>query len=203
MEAAGIEPERGRSYFAGIDFLPPLGGIHKRVLELHRQFHPHFYADPYQAELLVAQLKKFGCIIETTAFTGAALVEMASGLVEVFASRQIELYPDVLLLADLRRLRMKESPAGWRLDAPRTAAGHCDSGNGPGPGGSGRSAGGTEIAPLVSRRRRDLFFTSGTRANSDGQKQHHDIATRQRYRPPARGGGLESVLVNPAVLGRF
>jgi hypothetical protein len=51
---------------------------------------------------------------------------MASSLIEAFSTRAIDLFPDPDLIADLRRLRIKESPAGWRLDAPRTAAGHCD-----------------------------------------------------------------------------
>jgi len=111
---------------------PPAGGkidlrlVQHAALELHKRFHPHFFADPYQAELLITNLQAEGAVIEGVPFVGAALVEMASGLVEVFSSRVIELYPDGELLADLRRLRIADSPAGWRLSAPRTAAGHCD-----------------------------------------------------------------------------
>lgn len=115
-----------------LSWAPPKGGkielalVEKAVLELNETFHPHFFLDPYQGELLHQNVTKQGVIIETVPFVGASLVEMASGLVEVFSSRVIELFPDAALLSDLRRLRIKESPAGWRLDAPRTAAGHCD-----------------------------------------------------------------------------
>jgi hypothetical protein len=40
----------------------------------------------------------------------------------------VGLYHDAALVDDLRRLRIRESVAGWRLDPPRTAAGHGDRG---------------------------------------------------------------------------
>src|SRR5262249_11501574 len=45
-----------------------------------------------------------------------------------FSSRRVGLYRDPALVDDLRRLRIKDSAAGWRLDPPRTAAGHGDRG---------------------------------------------------------------------------
>jgi hypothetical protein len=55
-----------------------------------------------------------------------AFDSVADAMIEAFSSRKIDLYANSALLADLGRLRLKESPAGWRLDAPRTAAGHRD-----------------------------------------------------------------------------
>jgi phage terminase large subunit-like protein len=94
--------------------------------ELHLQFHPKFLIDPYQAEMLAQQLNRRGAHLETVPFAGQTLVEMASTLVEAFSSRRIEVYPDAGLLTDLRRLRIVEGPSGWKLQAPRTASGHCD-----------------------------------------------------------------------------
>jgi phage FluMu gp28-like protein len=64
--------------------------------------------------------------LELVPFAGKSLMEMASNLLEVFNNHAIDLFRHEELLADLRKLRVKETPAGWRLDAPRTAAGHAD-----------------------------------------------------------------------------
>jgi hypothetical protein len=111
---------------------PPKGGkvdlpaVEQAAWETHLHYRPKFLLDPYQAELLAQRLTRRGVWLEQVAFVGKALTEMASGLVEVFASRTIDLYRDDALLADLRRLRIAEGPSGWKLAAPRTAAGHCD-----------------------------------------------------------------------------
>jgi hypothetical protein len=115
-----------------LSWAPPRGGkinlmqVERACLEIHQTFGPLLYADPYQCEQMAQQLSAQGVWVETVAFTGASLLEMASGLVEVFSGHTIDLYSDPELLADLRRLRIKEGPSGYRLDAPRTAAGHCD-----------------------------------------------------------------------------
>jgi hypothetical protein len=103
-----------------------LASVGAAVLDVHRIFRPIILADPYQCEMLGQQVRKAGVMLGMQPFTGQALSEMASGLIEVFASRTIDIFPDAQLLADLRRLRLKESPSGWKLDAPRTTAGHCD-----------------------------------------------------------------------------
>jgi phage terminase large subunit-like protein len=86
--------------------------------------------DIYQAELMRQQLNRQGVAMVEVGFSGKAAMEMASELIESFASHRIALYDDVELLADLRRLRIIERPGGWRLDAPRTASNHCDRGIG-------------------------------------------------------------------------
>jgi hypothetical protein len=111
---------------------PPPGGrvdlqiVEEACLAVHRQFSPRFLIDPYQAALLRQRLAARGAWCEDVPFVGNTLVQMASSLIEAFTTRIIDLFDDVDLISDLRRLRIKESPAGWRLDAPRTAAGHCD-----------------------------------------------------------------------------
>jgi hypothetical protein len=40
----------------------------------------------------------------------------------------VGLYPEPVLVDDLRRLRIRESVAGWKLDPPKTASGHGDAG---------------------------------------------------------------------------
>jgi phage terminase large subunit-like protein len=114
---------------------PPSGGkvdlleVQRTVVEVYRRFYPKMNVDPYQAELLVQQLSKDHGIyaLDFVPFVASALAEMASSVIETFQDGTIELFDDKELIADLRRLRLKESTAGWRLDAPRTAQGHCDS----------------------------------------------------------------------------
>jgi hypothetical protein len=111
---------------------PPKGGkidlsiLRQAILTLNEIYNPHFMVDPYQAELLVEDLQQRGVAAETVTFTGKNLMEMAAALVEAFSSRQIEIWNDVLLLSDLRRLKLVETPGGYRLEASRTAQGHAD-----------------------------------------------------------------------------
>jgi hypothetical protein len=94
--------------------------------ELHRRYHPRFLCDPYQCEMLSQRLRTRGALVEMVPFVGKSLLGMASAVVEAFANRTVDLFRDERLVGDLRKLRIKESPSGWRLDAPRTSTGHCD-----------------------------------------------------------------------------
>jgi hypothetical protein len=82
----------------------------------------------YQAMLMQMDLDKLGVSMTPVSFAGKQAQEMASELLEVFSSRRVGLYRDAALVDDLRRLRIKESVVGWRLDPPRTASGHGDRG---------------------------------------------------------------------------
>jgi hypothetical protein len=84
--------------------------------------------DPFQAELMRADLESAGLHLVPISFSGKPAQEMASETLEAFAGRRVDLYPDPGLLDDLRRLRIKESVGGWKLDPPRTTAGHGDRG---------------------------------------------------------------------------
>jgi len=96
------------------------------ILELQAKFAPSWYIDPYQAEWLNQQLQRLGVFAETVKFTGQSAMEMASSLIEIFSARHIEIYNDAMLISDLRRLKIRETPAGYALQAPRTGQGHCD-----------------------------------------------------------------------------
>jgi hypothetical protein len=103
--------------------------VRDSVLSLSRQFPTvQIGYDQYQAELMRADLERAGVSMTPVAFMGKAAQEMASELIEAFTSRRVGLYHDAALVDDLRRLRIRESAAGWRLDPPRTASGHGDRG---------------------------------------------------------------------------
>jgi phage terminase large subunit-like protein len=101
--------------------------IEAAVLDVHRRYRrPLVSFDIFQAELMAQRLKRAGCRMHEVSFVGKSAQLMASELLEAFKSRRIALFRDEQLLADLRRLRIVEKPSGWRLDAPRTSAGHSD-----------------------------------------------------------------------------
>jgi hypothetical protein len=118
-------------------WLPPRGGkvdlslIRESVLSLSRQYRGvKIGYDIFQAELMKTDLERAGVSMEPVSFIGKPSQEMASEVLEAFASRRVRLYPEPQLLDDLRRLRIKESVGGWKLDPPRTNAGHGDRGIG-------------------------------------------------------------------------
>jgi hypothetical protein len=128
--------QAGRLRLATIrSWTPPKGGrvdlplIRDSVLKLSSQF-PGLQVgyDQYQAELMRADLDKLGVSMTPVSFSGKTAQEMASETIEVFSSRRVGLYPDSQLVDDLRRLRIKESVAGWRLEPQRTVRGHGDVG---------------------------------------------------------------------------
>src|SRR5262249_21374540 len=84
--------------------------------------------DQYQAMLMQMDLEKLGVSMIPVSFSGKPAQEMASEILEIFSSRRIGLYHHAALLDDLRRLRIRDSAAGWRLDPPRTSTGHGDVG---------------------------------------------------------------------------
>ena len=113
---------------------PPGGGekldlalVEQAILALHRLFNLQAVCfDPYQAIYLSQILARAGVPMREVAFTGSALQEMASALVDRFAGGTLALYPDDDLLAELRRLRIVEKSYGLRLDSQRGKDGHGD-----------------------------------------------------------------------------
>ncbi len=81
--------------------------------------------DPWQSELMRQRLRDRVPMREVT-FSGSNLQAMATATLEAFNSRNITLYPDGELLADLRKLRVIEKSYGFRLESPRDGAGHGD-----------------------------------------------------------------------------
>lgn len=116
--------------------------VEKSVLDLHRKFNDMYLAfDPWQASLLAQRLQRQGKFstgagrglktrIKEVAFTGKALNEMASTLLEIFRSRRIRLYTESegqAIIDQLGQLTLEEKSYGYRLVAPRTqSGGHCD-----------------------------------------------------------------------------
>jgi hypothetical protein len=111
-------------FFRKVDLI----AVQEEVARLCQLFFARLYIDPAQAELLGQILAKRGVRLALVPFTGNSLNEMASNLVEAFTDRTIDLYPCQALQDDLRRLQIKETPAGYRLVASRTASGHGDRG---------------------------------------------------------------------------
>jgi phage terminase large subunit-like protein len=102
--------------------------IEAAVLKLHAQFGLQCVAlDPWQAAYLAERLCKQGLTVESVDFVAGNLKSMATAVLESFGERQLELYPDPQLLADLRALRVEERNYGVRLTSPRGPNGHGDS----------------------------------------------------------------------------
>lgn len=112
--------------------------------------------DPWNAALLVERLNKQGVPAEPVDFTGGNLKSMAMATLDAFTNREIELYDDATLLADLRNLRVVERSYGFRLESPRT-----NSGNGTR---HGDTATALSLALHIARR-----FTNETRKQYTGE----------------------------------
>jgi hypothetical protein len=104
-----------------------LGLVRDTALALSSQFGGVLWGyDQWQAALLAQDLAKADIFMVPVAFSGRPSQEMASELIELFASRRIRLFDEPRLLADLRRLRIVETAGGWKLHAPASSAGHAD-----------------------------------------------------------------------------
>lgn len=101
--------------------------VESTVRAIHQRFRPIAICfDPFQAALMAQRLTRRGVRMDEVAFVGKNLDAMASGLLEEFTARNIDLYPDPPLLADLRRLRIAEKSYGHKLEATRDETGHAD-----------------------------------------------------------------------------
>ncbi len=108
-----------------------LEAVEAAVLESHRRFGLQSLSyDPHQGALMAQRLARQGVNMLEVAFSGRALDEMATALMETFRDNEIDLFDDAALLADLGRLTLARKSYGFRLDAARTAEGHADRGDG-------------------------------------------------------------------------
>jgi len=104
-----------------------LEAVEAAILNAHKRFHfAAVYYDPYQAALMAQRLSRKGVTMREFPFTGKNCNLMASTLLEVFRSRQIDLYDHPRLIADLSRLTIVEKSYGYKLEATRDANGHAD-----------------------------------------------------------------------------
>lgn len=108
LVSLGLDHDRRVRLAAVQSWSPPLGGkidlqaVEQAVLKADAQYRYFaFCFDTYQAELMGQRLKSRGVPVEGVNFTVATLQEMATALLERFNSREIELYRDDRLLADL------------------------------------------------------------------------------------------------------
>lgn len=104
-----------------------LADVRAHLKDLHSRFRLSRVAyDPFQAELLAADLSKAGLPMYRVPFSGQNLSLMASVVLDSFSSGTIELPNDPILISDLNRLRIEERSYGMRLVSPRGQDGHGD-----------------------------------------------------------------------------
>jgi phage terminase large subunit-like protein len=109
-------PERGRT----VD----LQSVESTIAELANRFGVGTVAcDPWNAAQLAQNLARRGLRPLEAHPTGANLQLMARTLLDAITDRQLDLFADPTLLADLRALRVTEKSYGFRLTAPRRSAG--------------------------------------------------------------------------------
>jgi hypothetical protein len=113
-----------------ISWAPPidLTRVTQTLFEYQQKWRPRFMMDEYQALHMAQELRQHtGAIVEMVKPNTGPWREMAASLIEAFSTRNIDMFPDQGLLEDLRKLRLVEIAGGcYRLDAPRTIAGHSD-----------------------------------------------------------------------------
>jgi len=93
-----------------------LEAVKNRILIAHRRYRMACLAvDPWQAEMLCEELGREGVPVARTPQTTASLQQQAAVLLEAFQQRTIDLYCEEDLLADLRRLQVKDTGLRLRL----------------------------------------------------------------------------------------
>jgi phage terminase large subunit-like protein len=101
--------------------------IEQHILDCHARYRLSSIAfDPWQSEYLSQRLNDAGLPCQQVPMVPKNLQAMATSVTEAFSERNIQLYDDSQLLADLRALRVVEKQYGWRLDPVRNADGHGD-----------------------------------------------------------------------------
>jgi hypothetical protein len=101
--------------------------VQKSILVLNEAYRVWQWAfDPWQASLLATQLRQLGVTIKERPFVPREKDTLARAILEIFRFRLLRMYPDDELERDLLRLRIREGPVGFRLDAVRDSSGHAD-----------------------------------------------------------------------------
>jgi phage terminase large subunit-like protein len=106
-----------------------LDAVKSAIIAAHKKFKlKKVVFDPWQAELLKQQAsREAGIVFEEMTFSSGNCTRMANAILELFRSRQIDLWNEPRLISDLSRLNIVEKAAGWKLEADRTAStGHAD-----------------------------------------------------------------------------
>jgi hypothetical protein len=111
---------------------PPRGGeidlaaVERYIIATHARLRFRLRYDPWQSKLMAQNLFRRGIYCEPMNFVGQNLNLMASAILEVFATRVIDLYRDDDLIRDLGRLTIVEKSYGYKLESTRDATGHAD-----------------------------------------------------------------------------
>lgn len=117
----------GRYRLAELQLWKPASGEHidmaeieAAVLDAHRRYGLQLVlVDTWEARYLTQRLTEAGVLIELAPPSPSAQKSMASAMLEVFAQRTIDLYPDADLVRDLHNLQIKAMSYGLRLVSPR------------------------------------------------------------------------------------
>ena len=117
-----------RSWAPEPDGVVDLAAIRETCIDVGDRFHlESLQFDPFQAQLLVQNLRQKYIPCFEMPFTRKNLNTMASKLLEVFRAGQIRLYPDKKLIRDLGRLMIVEKSFGFKLEAVHDPVhGHSD-----------------------------------------------------------------------------
>lgn len=96
-----------------------LEAVKTEIIRAHEQFKLAAVAlDPWQGEHLAELLDKAGVPVVRVFQTTAALQDQATAVIEAFQTRNLDLYHDADLLADLRALQVKDTGLKVRLISP-------------------------------------------------------------------------------------
>lgn len=108
----------------------PQAVVEQAVLQAHADYYLGAVVfDPAAGGYAMAQrLSLHGLRCDAMPFTAQNLDLMAKSLLTAFAEGRIRIYHHSELVSDLAGLKLVEGNAGWKLVAPRSAAGHHDLG---------------------------------------------------------------------------
>ena len=96
-----------------------LASVENTVAEYAKRFRLRVGFDPWQAMQLAQNLRALGVPMLEVNFTGGNLQAMARATLDAFQDRQIALYPDADLQADLKAVRVVEKSYGFRFESNR------------------------------------------------------------------------------------
>jgi hypothetical protein len=84
-------------------------------------------SDQYAGASNVALAARYGLSLVVSRSTGTTNIEVYTNLATLIATDQLEMSPDPILQRDLLGIRKHATPAGWRIELPRSADGrHAD-----------------------------------------------------------------------------
>ncbi|HUY87523.1 MAG TPA: terminase large subunit [Pirellulales bacterium] len=135
MTLLGSDPRTNRIHVALCQSWSPIArgmvdliSVRETVETTARGFSADVVYDPHQAGLLVQELTAAGVRCIEMTFVASNLSLMATSLMQIFRQKQIELYPDPQLIADLQRLSIEERGFNHcKLVAPSDReSGHAD-----------------------------------------------------------------------------